>query len=94
MAKLIDDPTLVAIAKKHNKKNGAQVALAWGIAQGHSVLPKSKTPSRIKDNLEGDFKLDEEDLEKLKGMDRKMRFNDPSGNFGFEFYVGEDGKGG
>ncbi|KAL8776078.1 MAG: hypothetical protein Q9194_003397 [Teloschistes cf. exilis] len=94
MGKLIDDPTLVAIAQKHNKKNGAQVALAWGIAQGHSVLPKSKTPSRIKDNLEGDFKLDEEDLEKLKGVDRKMRFNDPSGNFGFEFYVGEDGKAG
>ncbi|KAL8629413.1 hypothetical protein Q9189_004863 [Teloschistes chrysophthalmus] len=92
MGKLIDDPMLVAIAQKHNKKNGAQVALAWGIAQGHSVLPKSKTPSRIRDNLAGDFKLDAGDLEKLRGVDKKMRFNDPSANFGFEFYVGEDGK--
>ncbi|KAL8926467.1 MAG: hypothetical protein Q9172_001770 [Xanthocarpia lactea] len=91
MGKLIDDPTLVAIGKKYNK-NGAQVALAWGIAQGHSVLPKSKTPSRIKDNLEGDFKLDAEDLEKLKSVDKGMRFNDPSVNFGWNFYVGEDGK--
>ncbi|KAL8667433.1 MAG: hypothetical protein Q9202_000649 [Teloschistes flavicans] len=91
MGKLIDDPTLVEIGKKHNK-NGAQVALAWGIAQGHSVLPKSKTPSRIRDNLAGDFRLDEEDLEKLRKVDKKMRFNDPSGNFGFKFYVGEDGK--
>ncbi|KAL8863053.1 MAG: hypothetical protein Q9178_000426 [Gyalolechia marmorata] len=91
MGKLIDDPTLVAIGKKYNK-NGAQVALAWGIAQGHSVLPKSKTPSRIKDNLEGDFKLDAEDLEKLKSVDKGMRFNDPSANFGWNLYIGEDGK--
>ncbi|KAL8706323.1 MAG: hypothetical protein Q9225_007968 [Loekoesia sp. 1 TL-2023] len=91
MGKLIDDPTLVAIGKKYNK-NGAQVALAWGIAQGHSVLPKSKTPSRIKENLEGDFKLDKEDLEKLKGVDKKFRFNDPSESFGWNYYVGEDGK--
>ncbi|KAL8913170.1 MAG: hypothetical protein Q9171_001964 [Xanthocarpia ochracea] len=91
MGKLIDDPTLVAIGKKYNK-NGAQVALAWGIARGHSVLPKSKTPSRIKDNLEGDFKLDAEDLEKLKSVDKGMRFNDPSANFGWNLYIGEDGK--
>ncbi|KAL8770056.1 MAG: hypothetical protein Q9209_004094 [Squamulea sp. 1 TL-2023] len=91
MGKLIDDPFLVEIGKKYNK-NGAQVALAWGIAHGRSVLPKSKTPSRIKDNLEGDFKLDAEDPEKLKGLDKGMRFNDPSANFGFNFYIGEDGK--
>ncbi|KAL8650026.1 MAG: hypothetical protein Q9226_005318 [Calogaya cf. arnoldii] len=91
MGKLIDDPTLVEIGKKYNK-NGAQVALAWGIAQGHSVLPKSKTPSRIKDNLEGDFKLEKEGLEKIKGVDKGMRFNDPSANFGWNFYIGEDGK--
>ncbi|KAL9633715.1 MAG: hypothetical protein Q9204_003284 [Flavoplaca sp. TL-2023a] len=91
MGKLIDDPTLVEIGKKYNK-NGAQVALAWGIAQGHSVLPKSKTPSRIKDNLEGDFRLEKEDLEKLKSVDKGMRFNDPSANFGWNFYIGEDGK--
>ncbi|KAL8843446.1 MAG: hypothetical protein Q9176_002059 [Flavoplaca citrina] len=91
MGKLIDDPILVEIGKKYNK-NGAQVALAWGIAQGHSVLPKSKTPSRIKDNLEGDFRLEKEDLEKLKSMDKGMRFNDPSANFGWNFYIGEDGK--
>ena len=31
MGKLIEDPTIAEIAKKY-KKNGAQVALAWGIA--------------------------------------------------------------
>lgn len=29
----MDDPTLVEIGKKYGK-NGAQVALAWGIAHG------------------------------------------------------------
>ena len=47
MGKLIEDPVLVEIGKKHGK-SGAQVALAWGITKGHSVIPKSKTESRIK----------------------------------------------
>lgn len=91
MGKLIEDPTLVEIGKKYNK-SGAQVALAWGIAQGHSVLPKSKTPSRIRGNVEGDFKLEQEDLDKIKSLDKQMRFSDPSANFGMNFYIGEDGK--
>jgi alcohol dehydrogenase (NADP+) len=42
---LIDDPVLVEIGRNYSK-SGAQVALAWGIAHGRSVIPKSKTPSR------------------------------------------------
>ncbi|KAK4697827.1 hypothetical protein P7C71_g300, partial [Lecanoromycetidae sp. Uapishka_2] len=91
MGKLIEDPTIAEIAKKYGK-NGAQVALAWGIAHGHSVLPKSKTPERIRSNLDGDFKLEKADLEKLDGIDKKLRFNDPSGNFGWDFYKDLEGK--
>ena len=56
------------------------------------MLPKSKTPERIRSNLAGDFKLDEEDLEKLDGIDKKLRFNDPSASFGWDFYADLDGK--
>ena len=91
MGKLIDDPVLVEIGKKHGK-NGAQVALAWGIAKGHSVIPKSKTPSRIKANLEGDFKLSPEEVAKIDALDKKLRFNDPSSGFGWNFYSDLDGK--
>jgi len=91
MGKLMDDPVLVEIGKKHGK-TGAQVALAWGIAKGHSVIPKSKTESRIKSNLEGDFKLPQEDVAKIDGIDKKLRFNDPSKNFGWNFYADLDGK--
>lgn len=47
LRKLMEDPVLVEIGKKYGK-SGAQVALAWGITKGHSVIPKSKTESRIK----------------------------------------------
>ena len=91
MGKLIEDPVINEIGKKYGK-NGAQVALAWGIAKGHSVLPKSKTPQRIRSNLEGDFELEEADLKKLDGIDKKIRFNDPSANFGWNFYADLEGK--
>ncbi len=91
MNKLIDDPVLAEIGKRYGK-NGAQVALAWGIAKGRSVIPKSKTPSRIKANLEGDFKLEFEDVEKVDALDKKLRFNDPSESFGYNFYSDLDGK--
>ncbi|TVY53353.1 putative oxidoreductase, partial [Lachnellula suecica] len=91
MGKLMDDPVLVEIGKKYDK-TGAQIALAWGVTSGHSVIPKSKTPSRIASNLEGDFKLEAADMKKIDGMDKKLRFNDPSGSFGYKFYADLDGK--
>jgi len=56
------------------------------------VIPKSKTESRIKSNLEGDFELSEEHLKRIDGIDKKLRFNDPSKNFGWDFYKDLDGK--
>jgi len=91
MGKLMDEPVLVEIGKKHSK-SGAQVALAWGIAHGHSVIPKSKTESRIKQNLKGDFKLSGDEVQKIDELDKKLRFNDPSGSFGWDFYKDLDGK--
>lgn len=91
VGRLIEDPVLVEIGKKYGKKP-AQVALAWGIAHGHSVIPKSKTPERVRENLQGDFKLDEQDVLKINGMDRKLRFNDSSEDFGYNFFTDLDGK--
>ncbi|MCJ1373259.1 hypothetical protein MMC20_004487 [Loxospora ochrophaea] len=91
IGKLIEDPVLNEVGKKYGK-NGAQVALAWGIAHGHSVLPKSKTPSRIKANLEGDFKLEPADLKTVDDVDKKIRFNDPSSGWGWNFYSDLEGK--
>ena len=57
-----------------------------------SVIPKSKTESRIVHNLEGDFELPAEDVERIASIDKKLRFNDPSKNFGWDFYKDLDGK--
>lgn len=91
VGKLIEDPVLVEIGKKYGK-TAAQVALAWGIAKGHDVIPKSKTPSRIRANLEGDFQIDAEDIKRIDALDKKMRLSDPSARFGHEFFTDLDGK--
>jgi len=91
LGKLIDSPELNEIGKKYGK-TGAQVALAWGITQGHSVLPKSKTPKRIRDNLQGDFKLKDEDMKKIETINKKLRFNDSSAEFGMDFFSDLEGK--
>lgn len=58
----------------------------------NNACRKSKTPARIKANLEGDFKLDAGEVEKVDALDKKLRFNDPSENFGWNFYTDLDGK--
>jgi diketogulonate reductase-like aldo/keto reductase len=89
--KIKDEPILAEIGKKYNKTS-AQVVLAWGIAHGNSVIPKSKTPARIRENLGGDFRLDPADVEKIDAMDKKIRLNDPSDSFQYNFFEGLDGK--
>ncbi|KAI9726379.1 MAG: hypothetical protein M1834_009042 [Cirrosporium novae-zelandiae] len=91
MGKLIEDPALVEIGRKYGK-SGAQVALAWAISHTCSALPKSKTPTRIHANLQGDFQLSTEDVQKIDSLDKKLRFNDPSESFGWRFYADLDGK--
>ncbi|KAL0309906.1 UNVERIFIED_CONTAM: NADPH-dependent aldo-keto reductase, chloroplastic [Sesamum radiatum] len=50
-SEVLKHPVLVATAEKLGK-TPAQVALRWGLQMGHSVLPKSTTESRIKENLD------------------------------------------
>ncbi len=71
--KVMDDPVVSEIAKKHDKSY-AQIMLRWCIEQDAVVLAKSITPSRIQENLNiFDFKLDDEDLQKLANLDRDLR---------------------
>ncbi|GME34253.1 Aldo/keto reductase [Neofusicoccum parvum] len=92
MTRLIDHPTLHKIAQKHSK-SPIQIALAWGIQNGRSVIPKSTIEWQICENAAADeIVLDGEDLAAIGSMDQKARFNDPSVNFGYDLYVGLDGK--
>uniref|UniRef100_A0A9L0TGK8 NADP-dependent oxidoreductase domain-containing protein n=1 Tax=Equus caballus TaxID=9796 RepID=A0A9L0TGK8_HORSE len=48
---VLEDPTLKAIAKKHNRSPG-QVALRYQVQRGVVVLAKSFSEKRIKDNFQ------------------------------------------
>jgi diketogulonate reductase-like aldo/keto reductase len=70
-----DNPTLIEIAKKHNK-TVPQIMLRWGIDYGVVVLSKSSHRDRMTNNLAiFDFELDASDREKLQRLDRGYRTN-------------------
>lgn len=76
--KLLDNPTIGAIAKKHGATVG-QVLIAWSIARGIAVVPKSVNQSRIIENFKSiDLALDSEDLETLRSIGITHRFADGS----------------
>jgi alcohol dehydrogenase (NADP+) len=57
---------LVKIAKKRNCPT-AQVALAWGMSRGTSVIPKSKHEEYIEENfIAAEGTLKKADLKKLR----------------------------
>ena len=62
-------PEIEAIAKKHGR-TPAQVVLRWHLELGLMVIPKSSTPSRIKENLDiFDFALDDDDHASFAKLD-------------------------
>ncbi|MEU7427681.1 aldo/keto reductase [Streptomyces sp. NPDC040750] len=76
---LLEVPAIVAIARKHDR-TPAQVVLRWHVQLGNIVIPKSVTPSRIKENIEVfDFSLDDEDLAAIAALDEDRRLGpDPA----------------
>ncbi|KAL9247049.1 hypothetical protein vseg_020520 [Gypsophila vaccaria] len=62
---LLADPVLNLVAEKLGK-SPAQVALRWGIQMGHSVLPKTSSEGRLKQNLDlFDWSIPEDLLSKF-----------------------------
>ncbi|MEV7199522.1 aldo/keto reductase [Streptomyces griseoluteus] len=78
---LLEVPAIVAIARKHGR-TPAQVVLRWHIQLGNVVIPKSVTPSRIKENIEVfDFSLDDEDLAAIGALDEGKRLGPDPASF-------------
>ena len=67
--RLLQDPTIGAIAKKHGK-SVAQIIIRWHLHEGLIAIPKSVHKDRIAANFDVfGFELDAEDLRIIKGMD-------------------------
>lgn len=75
---VLDDPVLAEIGKKYGK-TPAQVTLRWHLQNDIVIIPKSVTPSRIKENADiFDFELTAEDMEQIDQLDKNTRlFKDP-----------------
>ncbi|MER5334153.1 aldo/keto reductase [Micromonospora sp. NPDC002717] len=70
---VLDDPAITAIATRTGK-SPAQVVLRWHLQLGNIVIPKSVTPSRIRQNLDVfDFHLTDEEMASIAATDRGLR---------------------
>lgn len=82
---LLDNPVLRSIADGRSC-TPAQVLLAWHVQRGISVIPKSVTPSRLRENFAAaEIELSPADLERIAGLDQNYRLIDGS------FWVMEGG---
>lgn len=67
--RLLADPTLEKIARKHGK-SVAQVIIRWHLKEGLIVIPKSVHKERIAGNFDvSDFDLDAGDMQTIRDMD-------------------------
>ena len=74
---VIENATVKAIASAHHR-TAAQILLRWGIQRGTSIVPKTSSLDRLRENLEiFDFELTDLEMEAITALNRDRRFNDP-----------------
>ncbi len=67
--KLLEDPVLGEIGRKHGK-TPAQVVIRWHLDSGLIVIPKTVNAERMKENIAVfDFTLDAGDMERIAALD-------------------------
>ncbi len=65
--RMLDNADLKEIAAKYDV-SVAQLCVRWCLQNGTLPLPKSVTPERIKQNLEVDFAISEEDMQRINAF--------------------------
>ena len=70
---LLDDSTIQHIAQQHDK-TPAQIVLRWHLAHNRIIIPKSQTPSRIKENFDlFNFNLELAEIAEIDSLNRNAR---------------------
>jgi 2,5-diketo-D-gluconate reductase A len=79
---LLSEPALEAIARRHGV-SVAQVILRWHVQLSNIVIPKSVTPSRIRENIDiFGFVLDEDDVQAIAALESGTRTGGDPETFG------------
>ena len=72
-AEILESPIVTALADKH-RKTPAQIVLKWHTQMGFVVIPGSKNPEHIKENIElFDFELDGDDMNEMAKLNVGQR---------------------
>ena len=67
---VLGDDVVQELAEKY-EKTPAQIVLKWAVENDVVAIPKSSSPDHVRENLElFDWDLDDEDRERLDGIDR------------------------
>lgn len=83
ISELLEDETLLAIAKKYNK-TVPHIAIRWLVERDIVVIPKSITPARITTNFNVfDFELDAEDMEQIRKLNKARKLFPEPDNIDF-----------
>ena len=71
---LFSDPVIAGIAQAHGK-SPAQVIIRWHIQAGYIVIPGSKNPEHIRENIDVfDFELTDDEMKAIKNLNKNRRF--------------------
>ncbi len=75
---LIEEPIFTELAKKYGKSN-AQIILRWHVQSENIVIPGSKNPQHIKDNIAVfDFELTANEMSKISNINKNKRYYVPN----------------
>ncbi|MFS0722528.1 aldo/keto reductase [Paenibacillus sp. 1P07SE] len=79
----LDLPLLLQLSAKYGK-SPAQIVIRWDLQKGVLTIPKSITPSRIKENADVfDFELSSEDVAAIDALNQNRRYGSDPDNFNF-----------
>lgn len=74
---LLEHAVIREIADRQSR-TPAQVLLRWGVQRGTAVVPKSRSPQRLRENLAlFDFELTTSEMDQISALNINRRFNDP-----------------
>lgn len=73
-AVILDEPVIAELAAKYGK-TPAQVIMRWQVQEGNVVIPGSKTPAHIAENIDVfDFELTDAEMAQISALDKGKPF--------------------